>query len=151
MEHGGSVIFHGEMVAYFQGSRDGLVIMANGSNAGVLVEEVLRSASTVYGWPDFRPESHLVVPFDPSTAAQFIGTFGPIRFVPSVDGFAVEMPAGGTPERVYMDRPGHFFVLGGPQEFFFDDEVKGRMQVVRFVTPMTDMLWRRAATELTGH
>jgi hypothetical protein len=151
MEHGGSGIFHDEMVAYFQGSKDGLVVMANGSNAGVLVEEVLRSASTVYGWRDYRQESHRAVPFDLSTADKFFGAFGPIKFVPSPDGLAVEMPAGGTPERVYMDRPGHFFVLGGPQEFDFSKEVNGKMQVVRFVTPMTDILWQRAGTEATGH
>ena len=151
MEHGGTGVFHDEMIAYFQGSKNGLVVMSNGSNAGVLVEELLRSASAVYGWPDFRQEPHAVVPFDASTADKYCGTFGPIRFVRSQDGFAVEMPAGNAPERIYMDRPGHFFVLGGPQEFSFSDEVNGRMQVVRFVTPMTDVQWRRAATEPAEH
>ena len=151
MEHGGSGIFHDEMVAYFQRSRDGLVVMANGSNAGVLVDEVLRSASTVYDWPDYRQEAHRFAPLDASTAVKLIGTFGPIKFVPAPDGFAVEMPAGGTPERVYMDRPEHFFVLGGPQEFFFSNEVNGQMQVVRFVTPMADLLWKRAAPEPAVH
>jgi CubicO group peptidase (beta-lactamase class C family) len=144
MEHGGSGIFHDEMVAYFQGKRDGLVVMANGNNAGVLVEEVLRSAAAVYGWPDFRQESHPVIPFNVSRAGKFLGDFGPIRFVSSPHGFAVEMPAGNAPERVYRDGPDHFFVLGGPQEFFFSDEVNGRMQAVRFVTPMVDMRWRRS-------
>lgn len=151
MEHGGSGIFHDEMVAYFQGSKNGLVVMSNGSSAGVLVEELLRSASTVYGWPDFRQKPHSVVAFDASTADKYYGTFGPIRFVPSHGGLAVEMPAGNAPERVYMDRPGHFFVLGGPQEFSFSNEVNGRMQVVQFVTPMTDVQWRRAVTEPAGH
>jgi hypothetical protein len=138
------------MVAYFQGSNDGLVVMANSSNAGVLVDEVLRSASTVYGWPDYRQESHSVVPFDVSTAAKYIGSFGPIKFDPSPDGLAVEMPAGVTPERVYMDQPGHFFVLGGPQEFSFSNEVNGQMQTVRFVTPMADILWQRVVAKPTS-
>ena len=150
MEHGGSGIFHDEMVAYFQGNKKGLVVMANSSNAGVLVEEVLRSAAAVYGWPDFRQESHSAMPLDVSTTSKFIGTFGPIKFVSSSEGLAVELPAGVTPERVYMDRPGHFFVLGGPQEFSFSEEVDSRMQVVRFVTPMTDIVWHRAATEPIG-
>lgn len=145
MEHGGSGVFHDEMIAYFQGSDDGLVVMSNGSNGGTLVEEVLRSASIVYGWPDFRQEPHRVIGFDESTADKYYGTFGPIRFVRSHDALAVELPAGNVPEQVYMDRPGHFFVLDGPQEFSFSDEVKGRMQVVRFVTPMTDVQWRRLA------
>jgi CubicO group peptidase (beta-lactamase class C family) len=150
MEHGGSGIFHDEMVAYFQGKRDGLVVMANGSDAGVLVEEVLRSASAVYGWPDYRQRTHQVAVFDASTAAKFFGTFGPIKFVPFSGGIGVEMPAGGAPEQVYMDRPGHYFVLGGPQEFSFRDEANGQMQAVRFLTPMTDVLWHRAATDTTG-
>jgi len=91
------------------------------------------------------------MPFDASTAGKYYGAFGPIRFVPSPHGLAVEMPAGNAPERVYMDRPGHFFVLGGPQEFSFSDEVNGRMQVVRFVTPMTDVQWRRAVAEPAEH
>ena len=61
MEHGGSGIFHDEMTAYFQGNRNGLAVMANGSSAGVLVEEVLRGASAVYGWPDFRQQPHAVI------------------------------------------------------------------------------------------
>jgi hypothetical protein len=105
----------------------------------------------VYGWPDFRQKPHRVVPFHAAPAGRFLGDFGPIRFVAAPEGFAVEMPAGNSPERVYMDRPGHFFVLGGPQEFFFSDEQNGRMQAVRFMTPMTDVLWRRAATASTGH
>ncbi len=151
MEHGGSGIFHDEMVAYFQGDRNGLVVMANSSNAGVLVEEVLRSASAVYGWPDFGQESHHVVAFDASTASKFFGNFGPIKFVPSPTGMAVEMPAGNAPEQVYMDRPGHFFVLGGPQEFAFSDEVQGQMQAVRFVTPMVNLLWKRAVIDPPEH
>ena len=150
MEHGGSGIFHDEMVAYFQESNDGLVVMANSSNAGVLVDEVLRSASTVYGWPDYRQESHSFVPFDVSIAAKYTGSFGPIKFDPSPGGLAVEMPAGVTPERVYMDRPGHFFVLGGPQEFSFSNEANGQMQTVRFVTPMADIVWQRASAKPTG-
>lgn len=121
--------------------------MSNGSSAGVLVEELLRTASMVYGWPDFRQEPHRAIPFDASTAEKFFDTFGPIRFVPSPDGLAVEMPAANAPERLYMNRPGHFFVLGGPQGISFSDEVDGRIQVVRFVTPMTDVQWRRAVME----
>jgi len=151
MEHGGSGIFHDEMVAYFQGNRNGLVVMANGSSAGVLVEEVLRSASEVYGWPDFHQKPHHVVAFDASTADKFFGNFGPIKFIPSPGGIAVEMPTGNAPEQVYMDRPGHFFVLGGPQEFSFSNEVNGRMQAVRFVTPMANLLWQRAVIGPPGH
>ena len=147
MEHGGSGIFHDEMVAYFQGSKNGLVVMSSGSSAGVLVEEVLRSASAVYSWPDFRQKPHQVEPFDVSTASKFVGNFGPIAFVPDSKGIAVGMPAGNVPEKVYTDRPGHFFVLGGPQEFFFSNEVDGHMQAVRFFTPMVDVLWQRAATK----
>lgn len=150
MEHGGSGIFHDEMVAYFQGKQDGVVVMANGSNAGVLVEEILRSTSTVYNWPDFRQKAHRAIPFNVNYATKFAGNYGPIRFVAAPEGLAVEMPAGVTPERVYMDRPGHFFVLSGPQEFTFIDETNGRMQAVRFITPMTNLRWQRAIVGSTG-
>ena len=70
MEHGGSGIFHDEMLAYFQGNEDGLVVMSSSSSAGILVEELLRSAALVYGWPDFRQESHHVEPLDTLTDQQ---------------------------------------------------------------------------------
>lgn len=147
MEHGGSGIFHDEMVAYFQSGKNGLVVMSSGSSAGILVEELLRSASAVYKWPDYRSKPHHAEIFDASTASRYLGNFGPIAFVADADGLAVEMPAGNVPERVYMDRPGHFFVLGGPQEFSFSNEVDGHMQTVRFVTPMVGVLWQRTATK----
>ena len=143
MEHGGSGVFHNEMVAYFQGSGSGLVVMANGSSAGGLVEEVLRGASAVYRWPDFRQKPHRGVPLNALSASKFVGKFGPIKFVPLHDGLAVEMPAGNAPEEVYTDAPGHFFVLGGPQEFSFGSEVDGQMESVRFVTPMVNIVWPR--------
>ena len=59
-------------------------------------------------------------------------------------------PAGNAPEKVYMDRPEHFFVLGSQQEFTFGNEMNGHMQAVRFVTPMVNVLWQRAVTEQTA-
>jgi CubicO group peptidase (beta-lactamase class C family) len=146
MEHGGAGFFQDDMVAYFQNRRDGLVVMANG-NAGGLVDEVLRGASTVYRWPDYQQKPHRFVPFDASAAEKFVGSFGPLKFDPSPGGFSVEMPAGAMPERMYADGAGHFFILGGPQEFTFSDEVNGQMQSLRFVTPMADIQWKRAAPE----
>lgn len=143
IEHGGSGIFQDDMVAYIQGGQDGLVVMTSSSSAGVLVDEILRSASLVYNWPDYRQQPHAVIAFDASTRNKYIGDFGPVRFVASPTGIAVEMPAGNVPEQVYTDRPGHFFVLGGPQEFTFSDEADGRMRTVHFVTPMASLLWQR--------
>jgi CubicO group peptidase (beta-lactamase class C family) len=80
MEHGGSGVFQDEMVAYFQGRRDGLVVMANGSNGGILVKEVLRSAATTYDWPDYRSQSHPFLPMDASAVRKYVGDFGPLRF-----------------------------------------------------------------------
>ena len=146
MEHGGSGIFQDEMVAYFQGKRDGLVVMASGSNGGILVKEILRSAATAYGWPDYQPQSHRFLPMDASLISKFVGDYGPLRFKASPAGLAVEMPAGSVPERVYRDGPGHFFLLSGPQEFTFTNDENGHMQSLQFVTPLVNLHWQRATT-----
>jgi hypothetical protein len=149
MEHGGSGVFQDDRIAYFQNRKDGLVVMVNG-NAGELVDEVFRGASTVYEWPDYKQKPHPFVPFDAATAGKFVGNFGPLRFDSSPDGFSVELPAGSPPERVYADGPNHFFILEGPQEFTFSNEVNGRMQSLRFVTPMADIHWKRADSQPIG-
>jgi CubicO group peptidase (beta-lactamase class C family) len=145
MEHGGSGIFRDDMVAYFKG--DGLVAMANSSNGALLVDDLLRSASTVYDWPDYRQTPHSVIPFDTSTSDKFIGTFGFVKVARPPTELTVEITLGSVPQQLYMDHPDHFFVLDGPQELYFSDEVNGRMQAARFVTPMVDIPLKR--TRLT--
>uniref|UniRef100_E6PXN2 Putative Beta-lactamase n=1 Tax=mine drainage metagenome TaxID=410659 RepID=E6PXN2_9ZZZZ len=149
MEHGGSGIFRDDMVAYFKG--DGLVVMANSSDGALLVDDLLRSASTVYDWPDYRQTPHSVIPFDASTSDKFIGTFGFVKVARSPDGLTAEIPLGSIPQQLYMDRADHFFVLDGPQELFFSDEVNGRMQAARFITPMADTPLKRTTTVPLGN
>lgn len=51
--NGGNEGYRCLLVAYEDG--DGAVVMTNGDNGGVLMEEVMRSIAFEYGWPDFAP------------------------------------------------------------------------------------------------
>jgi hypothetical protein len=141
MEHGGSGVFQDEMVAYLHG--DGLVVMTSGSNGAAIADEVLRSASKVYGWPDYKQVQRSAIALAPEDRAKYVGTFGFIKVASSAEGLTGEIPIGSAPQRIYPDAPDHFFILGGPTELIFGQEDKGQMMSLEFVTPMVDIPLKR--------
>jgi CubicO group peptidase (beta-lactamase class C family) len=141
MEHGGSGVFQDEMVAYLHG--DGLVIMTSGSSGAAIADEVLRSASKVYGWPDYKEVQRSAIPLAPEQWAKYVGTFGFIKITSSEDGLTGEIPIGSSPQRIYPDAPDHFFILSGPTELIFGQPANGQMMSVEFVTPMAHTSLKR--------
>jgi len=134
MEHGGSGVFQDEMVAYLHG--DGLVIMTSGSNGAAIADEVLRSTSKVYGWPDYKQVQRSAIPLAPEERGKYVGTFGFIKIASSADGLTGEIPIGSSPQRIYRDTPDHFFILSGPTELIFGQGDNGQMMSVEFVSPL---------------
>src|SRR5581483_5502592 len=61
-EHGGSAVYQSDMVGYPAG--DGVVVLTNGGGGGSLSDQIVRSVAQAYGWPDFQPVEHTVVPVD---------------------------------------------------------------------------------------
>jgi len=141
MEHGGSGVFQNEMVAYLRG--DGLVVMTSGSNGAAIADELLRSASKVYGWPDYKQVQRKAIPLASAERAKYIGTFGFIKIASSAEGLTGEIPVGSAPQRIYPDAPDHFFILGAPTELIFGQEDNGQMMSLEFVTPMTHTSLKR--------
>ena len=71
---GGNVGYRAYMILYPM-SGDGAVYLTNSDNGQALGDEILRAASTVYAWPDFRPrvlERHVV---SPDSLARLAGTY----------------------------------------------------------------------------
>ena len=76
-EHGGSAVFQCDMVGYPSG--DGVVVLTNGGGGGSLSDQIVRSVAQAYGWPDFQPVEHIVVPVDPSKFERYVGTYDFIK------------------------------------------------------------------------
>lgn len=111
-EHGGEDEgFVSDLVAYERG--DGIVIMTNGGRGYELAQEIVRSAAHEYGWPDFRPFPHRIVPTAPSELSRDEGCYelmeGANMTVTRVaDHLTVEMP-GETPVDVFPEGTNRFF------------------------------------------
>jgi CubicO group peptidase (beta-lactamase class C family) len=63
------------LAVFYPGRGQGLVVMANSDNGGLLADEILRAASAAYEWPDFKPEEKPLYRLDPSTYAPYVGRY----------------------------------------------------------------------------
>ena len=134
VRHGGSGFFQTDMLLYLHGS--GIVVMTNSWGGSALAEELLRSADTVYGFPDFQTKERTAVSIDPLLLPRFVGTYGFVKVSLGQGGLTAEIPIGTPPQRLYASLPTHFFVLDGPQELDFSLDEKQMVTSVEFSTPM---------------
>jgi hypothetical protein len=134
VRHEGSAYFQDDMVAYLRGA--GIVVMTSGGGGGTLAEELLRSAATVYGFPDFKPIERSPVSVDQSSLGRLVGVYDWMKV--GLDGsfLTAEIPTGSAPERLYAESPMRFFVLDGPQELEFHIDDRQNVTSVEFITPM---------------
>jgi CubicO group peptidase (beta-lactamase class C family) len=80
---------------------DGAVLMANGDNGSQLMDDVVRTISAVYGWPDFKPVSRTEVKVPQNILDRYIGYYrlGRYRFlevVPNEDHLAINFMDGSS-------------------------------------------------------
>jgi hypothetical protein len=106
IRHEGSAYFQDDMVEYLHG--DGIVVMTSGGGGGALEEEVLRSAGTVYDFPDFKSIEHSVVDVPASALPDYVGTYAYIKVALDGDHLAAEIPAG-PPAWLYPESRTRFF------------------------------------------
>jgi CubicO group peptidase (beta-lactamase class C family) len=133
ISHEGSAAFQDDMLVYLHG--DGFIVMTSGGDGGRLADELIRSAGTVYNFPDFRPVERTAVEVSPKVLSQYTGKYGFVRVALDGDTLTAEIPAGSRPQPLFAESPSHFFVLDGPQELQFD--MKGQtVNGVEFITPM---------------
>jgi CubicO group peptidase (beta-lactamase class C family) len=134
VRHEGSAYFQDEMVEYLKGN--GIVVMTSGGGGGALVDEVIRSAGTIYGFPDFKPIERSVVDVPASILSDYAGTYAYIKVTLDGDHLTAEIPAGSPAARIYPESSTRFFILDGPQELSFILDSQQNVTGVEFITPM---------------
>lgn len=83
--HGTGESMHFDHAGWTQGFRayvvafpmleSGLVVMANGDGADDLINEIVRSVSRTYEWPDFKPSVRAAAPVSAGTLETYSGEF----------------------------------------------------------------------------
>lgn len=145
IRHEGSGYFQDDMVEYLNGN--GIVVMTSGGGGGALTEELIRSAASVYGFPDFKPLERSVVAVPPAELSRFAGSYAYIKVALEGDHLTAEIPSGTPPQRLYAESPTHFFVLDGPQELSFQLDSHGNVTGVEFSTPMGHHDLKKSASQ----
>ena len=134
VEHEGSAFFENHMVAYMHGS--GVVVMTSGGDGQTLAQEIVRSVSHVYQWPDFKPIEHSVVPMSLEQESKFVGSYVYIKVALVNGSLTAEVPTGSSPQRLYPETDRKFFLLNMPSKLIFDKNDAGVVTGLEFVTPM---------------
>jgi CubicO group peptidase (beta-lactamase class C family) len=79
MHAGGNTGFKSTYAMYLD-SGNGVVVMTDGDNGSYLGGEIVKSVSSVYGWPDFKPRQAQSAPLDLATATRHVGIYQLDRF-----------------------------------------------------------------------
>jgi CubicO group peptidase (beta-lactamase class C family) len=134
IRHEGSAYFQDDMVEYLHGN--GIVVMTSGGGGGALEDEVMRSAGTVYDFPDFKSIEHSVVDVPASILHDYVGTYDYVKVALNGDHLTAEIPAGSPAARLYPESRTRFFILDGPQELSFNLDSQQNVTGMEFITPM---------------
>jgi hypothetical protein len=133
LSHEGSGVFQDDMLIYLNGN--GFVVMTSGGGGGGLADELIRSAGTVYEFPDFRSQERTAVNVSTEILSRYPGTYGFVKVALDGERITAEIPEGTRPQQLYAESPTRFFVLDGPQELEFDADGH-QVNAVEFITPM---------------
>ena len=142
-EHGGSGVFQTESIGYLNG--DGVVILTNGGGGGKLVDEIARSVSYVYHWPDFRQIEHTVVQVSPAIYDRLAGTYDFIKVMREGDRLTAEIPMGSQPAEIFPESNVRYFLRDAPTTLAFDLGPTGKATGVEFITSI--VRWHRSRTQ----
>lgn len=128
--HGGvNEGFVNNFVAYEKGG-EGAVVMTNSSNGGLIADEILRSISAEYGWPDYHPTVRAAISVDPKILAQYVGTYALTSSfnlaVTVQNGQLITQANGQGKVPIFAESETKFFptVIDAEIEFFKDDQGK---------------------------
>jgi CubicO group peptidase (beta-lactamase class C family) len=135
IRHEGSGYFQDDMVEYLHDG-NGIVVMTSGGGGQALEDEVLRSAGTVYDFPDFKSIEHSVVDVPASILHGYVGTYSYVKVAEDGDHLTAEIPTGSPAARLYPESPTRFFILEGPQELSFTLDSQRKVTGMEFITPM---------------
>ena len=127
------------MVGYPSG--DGVVVLTNGGGGGPLSDQIVRSVAQAYGWPDFQPVEHTVVPVDPSKFGRYVGTYDFIKVTRDGSHLMAEIPLGSKAQELFPESDTQYFLRDDPTRVTFDVNTDGRVTGLEFIT--TYVHWHR--------
>ncbi len=122
--------FTATLVAYpYKGQ--GVAVLTNSDNGFLLTEEILRSVSAAYEWPDWKPRERPLFRLDPSIYRQYVGRY---QVTPDYaldvayeDYYLVIRPTGQAPTRFYVENQTFFFSIDPYVRIQFVSDDKGRV------------------------
>ena len=138
-EHGGSAVYQCDMVGYPSG--DGVVVLTNGGGGGPLSDQIVRSVAQAYGWPDFQPVEHTVVPVDPSKFGRYVGTYDFIKVTQDGSHLMAEIPIGSKTQELFPESDTQYFLRDIGTRIIFDVKADGSVTGLEFIT--TYVHWHR--------
>lgn len=122
--------FRSAMVVYPY-KRQGVVVMTNSENGGLLIEEILRSVAAAYEWPAYLPSERPLFRLDPSIYRQYVGRYevSPeyALDVSYEDYYLVIKPTGQAPTRFFVESQTFFFSIDPYVRIQFTSDGKGRV------------------------
>jgi CubicO group peptidase (beta-lactamase class C family) len=99
----------------FPGKGQGVVVMTNSDNGGLLTEEIIRAVSAAYGWGRFKPEEKPLFRLDPSVYQDYVGFY---EVAPDYhldvsfeDYYLVIQPTGQARTKFYVESQTVFFSI----------------------------------------
>jgi CubicO group peptidase (beta-lactamase class C family) len=118
-------------VVVYPYKRQGVVVMTNSENGGLLIEEVLRAVAAAYEWPDYLPLERPLFRLDPSIYRQYVGRY---EVTPEYaldvtyeDYYLVIKPTGQAPTRFFVESQTFFFSMDPYVRIQFTTDGKGRV------------------------
>lgn len=107
-------------------SGQGFAVMTNSDSGGELAEEIFRSVSREYDWPDHRSVEHTLLKINPALFEPYVGTYE----IPGVGKLTVTLksnslyiqadPLGPDPQELFPESSNGFFLMSGDLNLTFD-------------------------------
>lgn len=115
---------------------DGVVVMANSDNGGLLAREIEFAVAAAYGWEHWKPEERAVMPLAPEALKAFAGDYDapPIgRIAMKVEGDHLILSAPGRSDTELYPESGTIFFapVGGLPPFRFQRDSAGQVTELR--------------------
>lgn len=73
--HSGSTVGYKALLFAYTSTGQGAVVMTNGDNASALIDEIMRSISSEYGWSDYKQVERVATTGNPVLYEHFTGEF----------------------------------------------------------------------------
>ncbi len=117
-DHGGAAIYDSYMFMYLNG--DGIVVTTNDTDGFSLTYELLQSAASVYGWPDFAVEQHPAYQMTTAEMDRLVGDYGiGIHVLRAADGLVFKFDQEEQRAPMIAWSPTRFIMPGYSEELDF--------------------------------